>query len=82
MQCMPCMHGEYAPATRPTYSPAIGYFHDKKRISKAKFQLIYCLLLNYCTRQCTLLSPTWALSLTKFNPKMQDFKRVMGLNCK
>ena len=26
--------------------------------------------------------PTWAKSLTKFNPKMQDFKRVLDLNCK
>ena len=26
-------------------------------------------------------SPTWAKSLTKFNPKMQDFKRVLDLNC-
>ena len=29
-----------------------------------------------------LASPTWAKSLTKFNPKMQDFKRVLDLNCK
>ena len=27
-------------------------------------------------------SPTLAKSLTKFNPKMQDFKRVLGLNYK
>ena len=26
-------------------------------------------------------SPTWAKSLTKFNLKMQDFKRVLDLNC-
>ena len=25
---------------------------------------------------------TWAQSLTKFNPKMQDFKRVLDANCK
>ena len=31
----------------------------------------------YCRRHCTLLSPTWAKSLTKFNPKMQEFKRVL-----
>ena len=29
-----------------------------------------------------LLPPTWAKSFTKFNPKMQDFKRVLDLNCK
>ena len=27
-----------------------------------------------------LTSPTWAKLLTKFNPKMQDFKRVLDLN--
>ena len=27
-------------------------------------------------------SPTWAKSLTKFNPKTQDFKRVLDLNSK
>ena len=27
-------------------------------------------------------SPTWAKSLTKFNPEMQNFKRVFDLNCK
>ena len=42
----------------------------------------YYLLINYCRRQCTLLPPTWAKSLTKFNPKMQDFKRVLNLNSK
>ena len=26
--------------------------------------------------------PTWTKSLTQFNPKMQDFKRVLDLNCK
>ena len=26
--------------------------------------------------------PTWAKSLTKLNPKMLDFKRVLDLNCK
>ena len=29
-----------------------------------------------------LTSPTWAKSLTKFNSKMQDFERVVDLNCK
>ena len=40
------------------------------------------LLLKYSRRQCTLLPLTWAKSLTKFNPKMQDFKPVLDLNCK
>ena len=30
-------------------------------------------------RQSTLLPPTRAKSLTKYNPKMQDFKRVLDL---
>ena len=38
--------------------------------------------LKHCWRQCTLLPPTWAASLTKFNPKMQGFKRVLDLKCK
>ena len=32
--------------------------------------------------QCTILPPTKAKSLTKFNTKMQDFKRTLDLNCK
>ena len=58
-----------------------GCFHDKAIISKENFRVDY-LLLKYCRRQCTLLSPTRAKSLTKFNPKMQDFKRVLDLNSK
>ena len=42
----------------------------------------YYLPLKYSTRrQRTLLPSTWAKSLTKFNLKMQDFKRVLDLNC-
>ena len=62
-----------------TCSPGTGYFYDKTKISEENFPVDYCLLLKYCTRQCNLLSPTWAKSLPKFNPKMQDFKRVFGL---
>ena len=25
---------------------------------------------------------TWAKSLIKYNPQMQDFKRILDLNCK
>ena len=64
-----------------TYTPTTGCFHDKTIISKENILLNCCLLLKYCTRQCTLLPPTWAKSLTKFNSKMQDFKRVLDLNC-
>ena len=57
-------------------------FHDKTIISKENIRLDYFLLLKYCRRLCTLLPPTWAKSLTTFNPKMQDFQRVLDLNCK
>ena len=65
-----------------TCTPTTGYFHVKTKISKEKFRVDYCLLLKYCRRQCILLPPTWAQRLTKFNTKMQDFKRVLNLNRK
>ena len=59
-----------------------GCFHDKTIISKENFRVDCYLPLKYCRRPCTLLPPTWAKSLTKFNPKMQHFERALGLNCK
>ena len=59
-----------------------GCFHDKTIISKENIRPDCYLLLKYCRRQCTLLPPTWAKSLTKLNPKMKDFKRDLDLNCK
>ena len=63
-------------------TPISGCFHDKTIISKENIRLDCCLLLKNCWKQCALLPPTWAKSLTKFNPNMQDFKRVLELNCK
>ena len=63
-------------------TPTTGCFHDKAMISKENILLDCYLLLKYCRRQCNLLSPTWTKSLTKFNHKMRDFKRVLDLNCK
>ena len=63
-------------------TPITGCFHDKTKIYEEIFRVDCYLLLKYCRRQCTLLSPTWAKSLTKFYPKMQDFKHVLNLNCK
>ena len=63
-------------------TPITDCFHDKAIIFKENFRVDCYLLLKYCGRQCTLLSPTWTESLTKFNPKMQDFKRTLGLNSK
>ena len=37
------------------------------------------ILLKYCRRQCILLPPTWAKSLTKFTTKMQNFQLASGL---
>ena len=62
-----------------TCTPITGCFHDKTIISEENIRLDCYLLLKYCRRQCTLLSLTWAKSLTKFNSKMQDFKRVLDL---
>ena len=63
-------------------TPIAGCFRDKTIISKENIRQDCYLLLKYCRRQCTLLPPTWTKSLTKFNPKMQDFKRALDLNCK
>ena len=60
-----------------TCTPTTGYFYEKTKISKENLRVNYYLQLKYCKRQCTLISLTWAKSLTKFNPKMQDFKRVL-----
>ena len=69
--------------TGRTCTPTFGYFHEKTKISRKNLQVDYCLLLKYCRRQWrTLLPPTWAKSLAKFNHKMQDFQCVLGLNCK
>ena len=62
--------------------PITGCFHDKTIISKENFRVDCYFLLKDCRKQCTLLPPTWVKSLTEFNPKMQDFKRVLDLNSK
>ena len=59
-----------------TCTSTTGYSYEKTKISKEDLRVEYYLLLKYRTKQCTLLSPTWAKSLTKFNPKMQTFKSV------
>ena len=64
-----------------TRTPAIGYFHDKTKMSKDLLRVDYYLSLKYSTRQLTLSPSIWAKSLAKFNLKVQDFKRVLDLNC-
>ena len=45
-----------------------GYFHDKTKISKKNLSGSL-FTAKYCRREYTSLPPTWAKSLTKFNPK-------------
>ena len=63
-------------------TPITGCFYVKTIISKENIRQHCYLLLKYYRRPCTLLLSTWAKSLTKFNPKMQDFKRILDLKCK
>ena len=65
-----------------TCTAATGCFHDKAIISKENIRQDCYLLLKYCRSQYFLLPLTWAKSLTKLNPIMQDFKRVLDLDCK
>ena len=57
-------------------------FMTKQKSLKEDLRVDHYLLLKYYRRQCILLPPTWAKSLTNFKSKMQDFKRVLDLNCK
>ena len=59
-----------------TCTPKLVNFMTKQTSLKEDLRVDYYLLLKYCRRQCILLPPTWAKSLTKFDAKMQDFKRV------
>ena len=59
-----------------------GYFHNKTKISREKSSSESLFAAKIFRRQCILLPSTWAKSHTKFNPKIQDFKRVLDLNCK
>ena len=63
-------------------TPTTGCFQDKTKFYKENNRLNCYLLLKYCRRDCTLLPPTWAKSLIKLNHKLQDFNRVLDLNCK
>ena len=65
-----------------TCTATTGWFYDKAIISKENIRQDCYLLLKYWRSQYTLLPLTWAKSLTKLNPKMQDCKRVLDLNCK
>ena len=49
-------------------TPITGCFHYKTIIFKGNIRLDCYLQLKYCRRQCTLLTPSWTKSLTKFTP--------------
>ena len=51
-------------------SPIPGYFYEKTKISVENLRVDYYLEVKYCSRQCTLLHPAKAKSLSKFNHKM------------
>ena len=65
-----------------TCTPTTGYFNDKTKIYKENLRVDYYLQLKLCRRKCILLPPTCAKSFSKFNTKIQDFKRVLDINCK
>ena len=54
------LRGPGPPSRRLKCTPATDYFCDKTKISKKNVRVDYYLLLQYCTSQCILLSPTWA----------------------
>ena len=56
-------------------------FVTKQKSPRQIFEELLITAEKYCRRQCTLLPLIWAKSLTKFNPKMQDFKGVLDLAC-
>ena len=47
-----------------TCTSITGYFHGKTKISTENLRVGFRLLLKRCTRQCTLLPPTWTKSRT------------------
>ena len=50
--------------------------HEKTKIFPGKYS-IDLLLLKSLQEAMYFASPTWAKSLIKFNPQIQDFKRVL-----
>ena len=65
-----------------TCTPTNGYIYEKAKISLGNLRVDYYFQLKYCTRQCTMLSPTWAKPLTNFNNRLRDFECGSDLNCK
>ena len=57
--------------------PETGYFHDKTKTFKENLQVNY-LMLKMLQKAMYLASSNLS-HVTKFNSKMQDFKRVLNL---
>ena len=57
--------------------PKTGYFHDKTKIFKSKSSNKWFNAENVA--ESNVLWFPWPGQVTKFNPKMQDFKRVLDL---
>ena len=58
--------GEPGPPCR-TCTFITGYFNGKMKIDMENFRVDYYLLLRYCRRKYTFLTPTWTESFSKFN---------------
>ena len=63
-----------------TCTPKTGHFYAKQKSPKSNaYSRDYYLLLKILQEAMYFASTTWAKFLTKFNPKIQDFKRVLDL---
>ena len=60
-----------------TNIPKSGYFHDETNISKTNLR-VNNLMLKMLLKAMYFASPDLG-QITKFNPNMQDFKRVLDL---
>ena len=65
-----------------TRTTITGYFHDKAKISKENLTLDYLFTTKLLQEAIYFTSSIRTKSLTKFNTKMQDFKRILDLNRK
>ena len=59
--------------------PKTGYFHDKTKIFKGKSSSALFNAKNVAESNVAYLNFPDLGHVTKFNPKMQDFKRVLDL---
>ena len=57
----------------------LAIFMTKQKSLRQYNRLKYYLMLNILLKAMYRDSLTWAKSLTKFDPKMQNFKRVLDL---